>query len=142
MAQVSGTALGRSIKNHGLQRGDLDGFAAARIQAAQLIIETDTIVAGFGKTGPIALIRARREGGLLRAPPPSDWILQSLATFGAVDLGRHHFIFFVKEISLFHRFVLFLKEMNDTRAPSQTAKPPAATQDTIPFSGVLEGPAQ
>ena len=49
------------IKNHRLQSGDFDGFAAARILAAQFVIQADPIVPRLCEFRPVLFVGARRK---------------------------------------------------------------------------------
>jgi hypothetical protein len=91
-----------SIKNDSLKSRNLNGFSAARIPAAQFIVQADAIIARFGKSGPILLISARRNGVLFGAPAPLDGIFHGSPAFRTVNGGWHDLIFFIKQVSFVH----------------------------------------
>lgn len=96
----------RLIKNHSLQAGDFDGFAAARIFAAQLVIQAYPIVPRFFEFCPIPFVAARGKAGLLGSSAPFDGVFQRGPALWAVNSGGYRFILFVKQISFFHRGLL------------------------------------
>src|ERR1700745_363465 len=80
------------VEDDRLQGGYFDGFAAAWILAAQLVVQADPVVAGFGKAGPIPFIGPRRQRSFLCPMAPSDRIFQGLTALGTIDLGNYYVV--------------------------------------------------
>jgi hypothetical protein len=91
------------VENHGLQSGNLDGFAATGIFASQFIVYPNTIIARFGEPGAIPFVGIRRNGLLFGSAPPPDRVFLRCPAFGTIYFCRHDLVFFDKEIPFFHR---------------------------------------
>ena len=90
------------IEDHRLQRRNLDCLSTAGILAAQLIINPNAIVACLREARPVLFISERRQGCLLRAPPPTDRVLLRCSAFRTVNLGGYRLILLDEEIPFFH----------------------------------------
>ena len=95
------------IENNRLQGRDLDRLAAARIFAAQLVVEADPVVARLGKSRAILFIGAGGDRSFFGPATPLDRILQRSPAFRTVDCGNHRFILLVKQVTFFHSELLY-----------------------------------
>jgi hypothetical protein len=90
------------VKDDGLKGGYFDGFAATWILAAQFVVQTDPVVAGFGEPGPVSLIRAGGQRSFLGPMAPSYRVFESLTALGTIDLGSNYIVSFIEKVPLFH----------------------------------------
>src|SRR5688572_15113672 len=90
------------VEDDGLQGGYFDSFAAAWILAAQLVVQTDPVVASFGKAGPVPFIGARRQRSFLRPMAPSYRVFQGLPALWTIDLGNNYTVLLFEKVALFH----------------------------------------
>jgi hypothetical protein len=94
---------GHSVEDDRLKRADLYGLAATGIPAPQLVVQPYSIVPRLGEPCAVPFVGPTGELGFSGAPPPLDGIFGSGPAFGTVDLGRHDFILFIKQVAFFHR---------------------------------------
>jgi hypothetical protein len=90
------------VKDDGLKGGYFDGFAATWILAAQFVVQTDPVVAGFGEPGPVSLISARGQRSFLGPMAPSYRVFEGLTALGTIDLGSNYIVSFIEKVPLFH----------------------------------------
>jgi uroporphyrinogen decarboxylase len=75
--------------------------------SAQLIVQTDAIASCFGESRAILFVCARRNRSFLGPAAPFDGIFHRSPAFWTVYCGRHCLIFFIIQVTFFHRHLLY-----------------------------------
>uniref|UniRef100_E6Q079 Uncharacterized protein n=1 Tax=mine drainage metagenome TaxID=410659 RepID=E6Q079_9ZZZZ len=92
----------------GLERGDLEAFAAAYVAAGDLIVATNHVGLSLGEAGAVTLIGVAWQLGALAADDPLDHVFAGLAAVRAIEGVFALFGGFCKKIAFFDHGPTFL----------------------------------